>query len=75
MAREGVLLQVFLDQRRKSVEPLAHVGTAERQVHPTRRVDGLLDLSAGRRRSPKPEVITKELAGPRNQINLVNSAS
>jgi site-specific DNA recombinase len=27
----------------------------------------ILDLAAGRRRSPKPEVITKELAGPRNQ--------
>src|SRR5947207_14242905 len=32
MAREGILLQVFLDQRRKSVETLAHVGMAERQV-------------------------------------------
>src|SRR5260370_41380317 len=33
MARDGVLLQMFLDQRRKSVETLAHVGMAERQVH------------------------------------------
>src|SRR5690349_2120508 len=33
MAREGILLQVLLDQRRKSVEALAHVGVAERQVH------------------------------------------
>jgi hypothetical protein len=27
----------------------------------------ILDLAAGRRRTPRPEVITKELAGPRNQ--------
>jgi hypothetical protein len=28
----------------------------------------ILDLAAGRRRSPKPEVITNALAGPRNQV-------
>jgi site-specific DNA recombinase len=28
----------------------------------------ILDLAAGRRRSPTPEVITKELACPRNQV-------
>jgi hypothetical protein len=32
MARDGVLLQMFQDQRRKSVETLAHVGMA-RKVH------------------------------------------
>jgi hypothetical protein len=32
MARKGFLLQVFLDQRGKSVETLAHVGMAEPQV-------------------------------------------
>jgi hypothetical protein len=29
---------------------------------------GILDLVSGRRRSPRPEVITKVVAGPRNQI-------
>jgi site-specific DNA recombinase len=28
----------------------------------------ILDLAAGRRRTPRPEVITKELAGPRNHF-------
>lgn len=31
MAREGILLQVFLDQRRKSIAPLAHIGLTERR--------------------------------------------
>jgi hypothetical protein len=35
----------------------------------------ILDLAAGRRRSPRPEVITKELAGPRNQDLIVISAN
>jgi site-specific DNA recombinase len=30
----------------------------------------ILDLAAGRRRSPRPEVITTALAGPRNHLNL-----
>jgi hypothetical protein len=33
---------------------------------------GILDLAAGRRRSPKPEVITNALACPRNHLNLRN---
>ena len=31
----------------------------------------VLDLAAGRRRSPRPEVITNALAGPRNQRKFV----
>jgi hypothetical protein len=34
----------------------------------------ILDLAAGRRRSPRPEVLTKELAGPRNQDRKRNPA-
>jgi hypothetical protein len=33
MAAEEILLQVFLDQRRKAVESLVHVRMAERQMH------------------------------------------
>ncbi len=32
----------------------------------------ILDLAAGRRRSPRPEVITNALAGPRNHLDLLN---
>jgi site-specific DNA recombinase len=34
----------------------------------------ILDLAAGRRRTPRPEVITKELAGPRSHRNLWSKA-
>jgi hypothetical protein len=35
----------------------------------------ILDLAAGRRRSPRPKVITTALAGPRNQIFCVKSVN
>jgi site-specific DNA recombinase len=35
----------------------------------------ILDLAAGRRRSPKTEVITNALACPRNQIQCKTPAS
>ena len=45
-------------------------GEKRGENHATLRGDlvAVLDLAAGRRRSPRPEVITNALAGPRNQI-------
>ena len=45
-------------------------GDKRGENHATLRGDlvAVLDLAAGRRRSPRPEVITNALAGPRNQI-------
>lgn len=32
MAREGILLQIFLDERRKTIETFAHVAVTQRQM-------------------------------------------
>ena len=48
-------------------------GEKRGENHATLRGDlvAVLDLAAGRRRSPRPEVITNALAGPRNQRKFV----